>query len=353
MLDATDNEALAKAVNWFVDWPLRIVFVLLGAWVATRLCRRWVRRVVVHFVSAPPNPTQHLQRIGIDLTKQLGGAAPEDPRRESRAHSISAVLTNTAVALIWAIAILMVIDIVGINLGPLLAGAGIAGIALGFGAQTLVRDCIAGLFMLLEDQFGIGDVVDVGEASGTVEEVSLRVTVLRGADGTRWHVPNGEIRRVGNQSQLWSMAIVDIVVSPDSDISQVRDVMQQAAEHVCADSELGAQILEPPTVLGVESVTADGITARVTVKVEPGRQWAVQRALRAHIKAALDEAGISIPYAARVPWPHYPQEPAGLGHPVEHPDPAGPDDVPADGEALGDEGAGDAGTVGDPPGDRR
>lgn len=315
MLDKTGNEAFARAINWFVDWPLRIVFVLLGAWVATHICRRWVQRAVARVVAAPPSPTQQLQRIGIDLSRQLG-TAPADPRRESRAHSISAVLTNTAVVAIWAIALMIIIDIVGINLGPLLAGAGIAGVALGFGAQTLVRDCIAGLFMLLEDQFGIGDIVDVGEASGTVEEVSLRVTVLRGADGTVWHVPNGEIRRVGNQSQLWSMAIVDVVVGPDADLDRVREVMERAAAEVCSQSELGKQILEPPTVLGVESVTADGITARVTVKVEPGTQWAVQRALRAHIKAALDAAGILIPYAARVPWTYVPQEQAGAGAPA-------------------------------------
>lgn len=308
VLERTDNETLARIVNWFVDWPLRIVLVVLGAWVATHVCRRWVRRAVAGVVKAPPNPTQQLQRIGIDLSKQFAPSAP-DPRRESRARSISSVLTNTAVVMIWAIALLIVLDIVGINLGPLIAGAGIAGVALGFGAQTLVRDCIAGLFMLLEDQFGLGDVIDVGEATGTVEEISLRVTVLRGGDGTVWHVPNGEIRRVGNLSQLWSMAIVDVVVGPDADIEQVERVMEQAAAEVCERSELGEQILEPPKVLGVESVAADGITARVTVKVKPGTQWGVQRALRAHLKAALDAAGVPMPYRPTPPWAYAPHPP--------------------------------------------
>lgn len=310
MLDQTGNDTLARAVNWFVDWPWRIVLVLFGAWLATLVCRRWVRRAVARMVTAPPSPTQQLQRIGIDLSKQFG-TPPVDPRRESRAHSISSVLTNTAVVVIWAIALLIVLDIVGINLGPLLAGAGIAGVALGFGAQTLVRDCIAGLFMLMEDQFGIGDVIDVGEATGTVEEISLRVTVLRGGDGTLWHVPNGEIRRVGNQSQLWSMAIVDVVVGPDAEVDQVTQVMERAAAEICESSDLGEQILEPPNVLGVESVTADGITARVTVKVQPGTQWGVQRALRAHLKAALDAAGVPLPYAARPPWSFVRESPSG------------------------------------------
>jgi len=310
VLDRTGNDTLARITNWFVDWPLRIVLVLVVAWVATHVCRRWVRRAVAHVVKAPPNPTQQLQRIGIDLSKQFA-APPPDPRRESRAHSISAVLTNTAVVMIWAVALLIVLDIVGINLGPLLAGAGIAGVALGFGAQTLVRDCIAGLFMLLEDQFGIGDVVDLGEASGVVEEVSLRVTVLRSLDGTLWHVPNGEVRRVGNRSQLWSTAIVDVVVGPDADIEQVQQIMQRAASEICERSDLGEQILEEPNVLGVESVAAEGITARVIVKVQPGSQWGVQRAMRAHIKAALDAAGVPLPYAARPPWSFVRESPSG------------------------------------------
>ncbi len=328
VLEQTGNDTLARITNWFVDWPLRIVLVLLVAWIATHMCRRWVRRAVAHVVKAPPHPTQQLQRIGIDLSKQFA-APPPDPRRESRAHSISAVLTNTAVVMIWAVALLIVLDIVGINLGPLLAGAGIAGVALGFGAQTLVRDCIAGLFMLLEDQFGIGDVVDVGEATGTVEEVSLRVTVLRSGDGTLWHVPNGEIRRVGNLSQLWSMAIVDVVVGPDADIEQVQQIMERAASEVCERSELGEQILEPPKVLGVESVAADGITARVSVKVQPGMQWGVQRALRAHLKAALDAAGVPMPYRPAGPWPYAPQPPVGSiegteQHPPAHGHDGGP-----------------------------
>ena len=114
-------------------------------------------------------------------------------------------------------------SVVGINLAPLLAGAGVAGVALGFGAQSLVRDCISGLFMLIEDQYGIGDQVDLGAASGTVERVSLRTTVLRGADGTVWHVPNGEVRRVGNQSKLWSMAVVDVDIPVDTDLKTARE----------------------------------------------------------------------------------------------------------------------------------
>ena len=135
----------------------------------------------------------------------------EDPRRVARATSIATVVSSTASVLIWVIAILLALGQLGLDLAPLIAGAGIAGVAIGFGAQNLVKDCITGLFMLIEDQYGIGDVVDLGVASGPVERVSLRTTVLRGQDGTVWHVPNGEVRRVGNRTKLFSVAVLDVV----------------------------------------------------------------------------------------------------------------------------------------------
>ena len=188
------------------------------------------------------------------------------------------------------------------NLGPLIAGAGIAGVALGFGAQSLVKDCIAGLFMLLEDQYGVGDVVDLDEATGVVEKISLRTTVLRGVDGTVWHVPNGYVTRVGNRSQLWSVALVDVDVAYDCDLAAARRVIIDCATELVADEEWSAAVIEPPQVLGVEALGADGITIRVTVKVQPGTQWALQRALREALKVALDGAGIDIPFPQRTIW---------------------------------------------------
>ena len=137
-------------------------------------------------------------------------APVDDPRRTARATSVAVVVTSTISVLVWVIAVLLSLGQLGINLAPLIAGAGIAGIAIGLGAQNLVKDCVAGFFMLVEDQYGIGDVVDLGLASGSVERITLRTTVLRSQDGTVWHVPNGEIRRVGNRSQLWSVAVLDV-----------------------------------------------------------------------------------------------------------------------------------------------
>jgi small conductance mechanosensitive channel len=165
-----------------------------------------------------------------------------------------------------------------------------------------VKDCIAGLFMLIEDQYGLGDVVDLGEASGVVEEVSLRTTVLRSVDGTVWHVPNGVVQRVGNLSQLWSVAVVDVDVSYDTDVTHARALLQQAADEVCGLDDFSARILDPPRVLGVEALAADGISIRLTVKVEPGSQWDLQRAIRQHVKQVFDEAGIEIPFPQRTVW---------------------------------------------------
>ena len=295
------NETAANLADWFVDKPVQILIVVAIAWVLARVARGWVRRFVTKVVAPNVLSSQRLQQFGIELPGSLGTSAP-DPRRAARANSISVVLTSTTIVAIWVIAGLTMLGIVGIELGPLLAGAGIAGVALGFGAQSLVKDCIAGLFMLIEDQYGIGDVVDLGEATGVVEEVTLRTTVLRSLDGTVWHVPNGVVERVGNLSQLWSVALIDVDVAYDSDLEQARTLLQQAADEVCDTDQFRDHVLEPPKVLGVEALAADGITMRLTIKVTPGAQWELQRAIRQHIKDVFDRSGIEIPFPQRTVW---------------------------------------------------
>lgn len=310
VFEATDgNETAARLSDWLIDRPLSIALILVIAWIAGRVSRRYVDRLV-HRIVSPPTPSSRLLFI-----PGLQGAdhALSDPelrereervrlRKEARAASISAVMTSTISVAIWVLAVMLVLGELGVDLAPLIAGAGIAGVALGFGAQALVKDCISGLFMLLEDQYGIGDVVDLGEASGTVEEVALRTTVLRGIDGTVWHVPNGEIQRVGNKSQHWSTALIDIDVAYDADLDAVSDVMQRVADDVCARHEISSSILDAPQVLGVETLGADGITLRMTVTTTPGSQWGVQRELRAALKAAFDDESIDIPFPQRTVW---------------------------------------------------
>jgi moderate conductance mechanosensitive channel len=296
-----ENEALANTSEWLIDKPLRILLILLLAWILSRLTRRWVKRLVARLITPPSSPIERLERLGIDIPETLTPTIT-DPRRKSRADSISTVLTSTAIVSIWTVALITVLGIVGVQLGPLIAGAGIAGVALGFGAQSLVKDCIAGLFMLAEDQYGIGDVVDLGEAIGVVEGISLRTTILRSLDGTVWHVPNGVVQRVGNLSQLWSVAVLDVDVAYQTDLVRARELLHEAANDVCEREDFAPHVIEAPTVLGVERLGADGITLRLTVKVEPGTQWSLQRAMREHVKDVFDAAAIEIPFPQRTVW---------------------------------------------------
>jgi moderate conductance mechanosensitive channel len=190
----------------------------------------------------------------------------------------------------------------GVNLGPLIAGAGVVGIALGFGAQTVVRDFLSGMFMLVEDQYGVGDIVDLGEATGTVEGVTLRTTRLRDVNGTVWHIPNGEIKRVGNKSQDWARALLDVSVAYGADIAHAKEVIKGVADEVWQDEQLGPSVLEEPEVWGIEDLGADGIAIRLVVKTRPADQFRVMRALRERLKRALDDAGIEIPFPQRTVW---------------------------------------------------
>jgi small conductance mechanosensitive channel len=277
-------DALAK--------PIRIVVILLVAWIAVRVTRVLTSRLVKHLSG------------GVEkLASMRGGVAFVDTgpmpqaRRTQRAETIGAVLRSVVTIVIWSIAILTVLDILGISLAPIIAGAGIVGVALGFGAQSLVRDFLSGMFMLMEDQFGVGDVVDTGVATGTVEGVSLRTTRLRDIDGVVWHIPNGTILRVGNKSQQWSRAVVDVPVTFEADTGVATDVIRQVAEDIWREPEYASVILAEPSVLGVESLAPGRVVIRVVVRTQPQQQWRVERELRVRIKAALDAAGIALPSA--------------------------------------------------------
>lgn len=222
-------------------------------------------------------------------------------RRSQRAATIGSVLRSGTTFVVYGVACTLALGELGINLGPIIASAGILGVALGFGAQNLVKDFLCGMFMMVEDQYGVGDMVDLGEASGIVEGVGLRVTTLRDIKGTVWYVRNGEVRRVGNSSQNYSVAVVDMPIGHDADIPVSTELAGRTAIELTTDgSELAADVLEPPEVLGVESITSDGVTLRITAKVRAGRQLVVQRALRAGIKEAFAEAGIPPPASVSV-----------------------------------------------------
>ena len=189
----------------------------------------------------------------------------------------------------------MILSELGVNIAPIIASAGIVGLALGFGAQSLVRDFLAGIFIFIEDQYGVGDVVDVGEANGTVEAVTLRMTRLRDIEGVVWYVPNGEILRVGNKSQGYAVAVVDLPIAHSADVEEATELAGTTATERAARDDIADDVLETPEVLGVDKIGPEGVTLRITVRVNPGRQWAVQRALIGAITDAFDDHGVPRP----------------------------------------------------------
>jgi moderate conductance mechanosensitive channel len=194
----------------------------------------------------------------------------------------------------------MVLAELTLNIGPLLASAGILGVALGFGAQTLVKDFLSGIFMILEDQYGVGDVVELGQsaggATGTIEAVGLRVTRLRDVHGTVWYIRNGEVLRVGNMSQGWAQAVIDVDVPHDQDLARVQELLKQVGRELAADPAVDGILLEEPEVWGVEALSGASVVVRVVAKTAPLKQWEVARLMRERIKRAFDAEGIRVPY---------------------------------------------------------
>jgi small conductance mechanosensitive channel len=268
--------------------PATALVILIAAWVANRLVRRAIRRMV-----ASMTEDRGLAALRAPTALARTGEIPS-LRRVQRAETVGALLASVASFGIWTLAALMALGTLGLDLGPLIAGAGIVGVAIGFGSQNLVRDFISGIFMLMEDQYGVGDVVDAGPATGTVEGVGLRTTRLRDVNGTLWHIPNGEIRRVGNRSQGWARALVDVEVAYSTDLDDATRTIEKVAQDLAADPNWATRILELPEVWGVEELGPDGIRVRLGAKTRPLEQWKVARELRARLKVAFDEAGIEV-----------------------------------------------------------
>ena len=301
--DTTDNEALAGLVDWLIERPLKVAVILVGALVVNRLVKRAIDRMVSRLVEsrtreegeAEAESSARLARLGRRARGRLQKIHDQAERSRQRAVTLGVVLRGLAGVAVYALALM-------VALGPLIAGAGIVGLAIGFGAQSLVSDFIAGIFIIIEDQYGVGDIVDVGAASGTVEKVTLRTTILRDIDGALWVVPNGEIRRVGNSSQLWARTVLDVDVAYDTDIDLAASVIKEVADSVWQEEVESATIIEEPEIWGVQSFGADAISIRLAVKTEPNEQWATGRLIRARLKKAFDANGIEIPFPQRTVW---------------------------------------------------
>lgn len=301
--NVTHNAWLATSAAWLVAKPIHIVAILVVAILARLLLHRVINRLTTTKGTVPAI----LRPLRERTPQALASIVSE--RRTQRAKTIGSVLKSIVSFLVWGLAVVLVLGDLGFNLTPIIASAGVVGVAVGFGAQNLVKDFLSGIFMLLEDQYGVGDVVDLGQASGTVETVGLRVTTVRDYAGTVWYVRNGEVQRVGNSSQGFAVAVVDVPLAYTTDVNRALELLDRAATEVT--EALAADVLEPPEVLGIQGMAAEHVTLRLTVKVRPARQWAVARELRRRIMALFDEAGIlSQPPKVLTPSPPDPAQDA-------------------------------------------
>jgi len=271
VLEWTGNEDFAEIAHWALDVPLKILFIVLGALVVSWLLRRAIGKGLRRLHSGAMEERVGAVRRGVP--EALRETEETSLRAEQRIEALTGVLRSLITFGVWLIAAFMILGEVGISLAPLLAGAGVLGVALGFGSQSLVKDFLSGIFILVEDQFGVGDIVDIeNQVEGVVERVSLRTTRLRAVDGTVWHVPNGELRMVGNMSQHWSRSLLDVEVAYDTDIERAKGVVKRVADALWKED---GSVLEEPEMWGVEQLGASGVVLRLVVKTTPRQQWRV------------------------------------------------------------------------------
>ncbi|AZI58307.1 mechanosensitive ion channel family protein [Nakamurella antarctica] len=290
---------IAEAADAIVRPGLHIMLIIVIALIARTLVNRSIKRVAnMSSTSSTPGLLRPLR----DRADAFLGPTTVVRRRE-RAQSIGSLLRSMSSFVIVVVSFMLILAELGINLAPLLTSAGIAGVALGFGAQNLVKDFLAGIAMILEDQYGVGDVVDLGSATGTVVSVGLRTSALRGTDGTIWYVRNGEVLRVGNSSQGEAVVNIDLPLSYDSDAAQAGQIAVDQAAIVAQQPEFIDAIISAPVMLGIVSMTSDTVMIRLSTTVRTGSQWAYGRAARGAIKTAYDEAGIKAPMTLVLPPP--------------------------------------------------
>lgn len=280
-----------STVGVVVGTPLVIIAIVVVALI--------LRAIWFRVVNATVNRVDRLARVHerageSRMNTAIEGILPSERRRQ-RAEAVGALMRSVGTVTLAVFAGILILSRLGVDIGPLLAGAGVVGIAIGFGAQSLVKDFISGIFMVFEDQYGVGDVVDTGSVVGTVEDVGLRITRVRDLNGVVWYIRNGEIVNLGNRSQGWSFVAVDMPVSPTQDLDAVRSVVDEVGSAMLADPDWTDRLLDPPSLAGVEAVTGFSVTVRITTRAAAQQQLPVSRELRERLKAAFDSAGIELP----------------------------------------------------------
>lgn len=282
------------AMELTLAWPDTLIVIAITIIIA--FAARWlINRSIATVVKRSAENSE--KRAQGNSKRPLGLLATSERQRQ-RTETMGSLLRSIATFVIGAVATLTILSSIGVPLAPLLASAGVGGVALGFGAQSLVRDFLSGIFMIVEDQFGVGDFVHTGDVSGTVEAVSLRVTRIREATGVIWYVRNGEMVEVGNLSQGWSTAFVDIPVAYDENPQRVIEILDWVVSDFAVDEEFEPLLIDEPKVVGVESVVGGTMTMRIMAKTLPNEHWGVQRKLRERSMEGLAEAEIRGPKLA-------------------------------------------------------
>lgn len=280
--------------DWLIERPLKVLAVIVLALVAHWIVRRLINRAARHNIEKFGGGFAMLRRR--EHKELTASQKAQEARRQQRVRTLANVGRSAVAIVIWVWALLVILDLLGFNIAPLIASAGVVGVALGFGAQSLVKDFLSGVFMLLEDQYGVGDTIEVNGISGDVEAVTLRITTLRDIDGTLWYVRNGESLQVGNYSDRYSVARVQVPVALVADPDMAAEVIERSAREALASEEWQTKVLDQPVLNGVTDFAIDHMSYRVSVKTLPGQQWDVQRHLNRRILDDLQVSGIPLPY---------------------------------------------------------
>jgi small-conductance mechanosensitive channel len=272
------------------DWgfAIRIALIIVGLFVIRLILLVLIRRVVTSVTSGVK------KRAGAEDTRALDASPLARARIVQRARTIGLVLSNLITAGLLISAVIAILSELGIAIGALAAGAGILGAALGFGAQSLVRDFISGLFIVVEDQYGVGDFVDLGSATGVVESIGLRVTQVRDLEGTVWYVRNGEILRVGNSSQGWSRVILDLPLAYNADLDKAKKVIEEAAAKLAESLGSKSGLIGKAQVWGIQAIEGESVVFRIVQQVRPSKKDELARLIRLEVKKAIDKAGIKL-----------------------------------------------------------
>lgn len=279
-----DIQNIVQAIiPWTMVHGIKIVVILIGAGIFIRIIKIFIEKAIRKLIK----PDQ----------------VAKDPEAEKkREDTLIRIFNSTVSVFIWAVAFMMILSEFGINAGPLIAGAGVMGIAIGFGAQYMIRDFLAGLFIMLENQYRVGDVIEIAGIGGKVEDITLRKTVLRDIDGAVHHVPNGEIKVASNKAQEFSRVHLKIGVAYKEDIDRVSSVLNQVCKEMAEDEQWKDSITKTPEVLGIDDFAESSVVIKVLGETLPLKQWEVARELRKRIKIAFDKENIEIPFPQVSVW---------------------------------------------------